>query len=439
MALPFLDAMVPTGLSAQAHAATVKPPKRIVFLLTPGGFHMDKWKCAIPGAEAKDFTLSPILSEFKDIREHCTFIEGVPMSSAVDPRTCASGHPKGTTAVFTGSFAGPGNMFGGGDCKAGAPQFESVDQTLSRFMNGKTRLPSLHVGALVQANLIAKRCFFGPNQTCISPEEDPAVVFRSVFGNFTPGTSAAAEQLLERRFILDAVKADLKALSCKLGGEDRARLDRHATEIGELSVRLGLSSGGMACVKPSAPPVINASSFAQMPQIIKAQMDLVAMALACDLTRVVGFQVHAPDMDSGGIYSFLGHDIVWHKITHKEGKDPLVRYEQTNRWQAQQVLYLAKKLQSLKEADGTSVLDNTVIVWASELGRGWTHDPHDVAWHLIGKGQGYFDTGKYIKFGGTPATRHNRLLVHLLRYMGMNNPGVGHPDYQGDPLPSIAA
>ena len=79
-----------------------------------------------------------------------------------------------------------------------------------------------------------------------------------------------------------------------------------------------------------------------------------------------------------------------------------------------------------------------VIVWASEVGRGWSHDPRDVAWHLIGKGQGYFDAGQYLKFAGDSTTRHNRLLVHLLRYFGVNATGFGHPDYQGAPLPSIA-
>src|SRR5687767_5363630 len=87
---------------------------------------------------------------------------------------------------------------------------------------------------------------------------------------------------------------------------------------------------------------------------------------------------------------------LWHLVTHLEGTDPYTRYEQVNRWQAKQILYLVNKLQALKEADGSSVMDNTVIVWGSEVGRGWTHDPRDVAWTLIGKGQGYFDTGKYV-------------------------------------------
>jgi hypothetical protein len=144
-------------------------------------------------------------------------------------------------------------------------------------------------------------------------------------------------------------------------------------------------------------------------------------------------------MDSNGVYSFLGHDTIWHQITHQMGHNPLVRYEETNRWYAKQVLQLVNKLKALTEADGSSVFDNTVIVWASELGRGWTHDPRDVAWHLIGKGQGFFDSGRYLKFGGTSATRHNRLLVHLLHYFGLEASGFGHPDHQGSPLPGLTA
>ncbi len=441
VALPLLDAMVPLRGFSSARGQAVKPPKRILFFLTPGGFHMDAWKCAVAaGGESRTVALSPILSAFSAIRNECLFIEGVPLTSAEDPRTCAAGHPQGTSAVFTGAFAGPGTMYGGNTtCTVGPPEFESIDQTLARAVGAATRFPSLHVGSMVQGNVVAKRVFYAKGQTLISPQSDPAKVFQTLFGTFTPPGSTAQTQLEERRYLLGSVMAEYKALRCQVGSEDRQRLDRHVDELQGLSTRLGLTGGGSACKKPTAPTGINATAFDQMPQVNRAMMDLVAMAFACDLTRVVGFQMHAPDMDSNGIYSWLGHDTIWHLITHQMGTDPLQRIQDTNLWQAAQLLYLVQKLKGLQEADGSSVMDNTVIVWTSEIGRGWTHDPRDVAWHLIGKGQGYFDTGKYIRFSGNPTTRHNRLLLHLLHYFGVEAAGFGHPDYQGSALPGIAA
>jgi hypothetical protein len=170
-------------------------------------------------------------------------------------------------------------------------------------------------------------------------------------------------------------------------------------------------------------------------------MDLIAMTLACDLTRVIGFQLHAPDMDGDGIYSWLGHQMIYHQISHLEGDTPEDKLEQADRWRAQQIMYLVGKLQSLKEADGSTVFDNTTILWTSEVGRGWSHDYAEPAWNIIGTGQGYFEGGRYLKLAGDQSSRHNLLLLHYLQYFGLDvSAGIGHPDYAiGAPLPGLTA
>lgn len=433
--LPLLQAMLGRGARAQS----AKPPRRIVFILTPGGFVLNRWKCAIPGTQARSFTLSPVLSEFSALRQKSLFIEGVPLTSAKDTRTCAAGHPQGTSAVFTGAFAGPGSNYGGNQtCTVGPPEYESVDQLLARTVGQQTRFPAVYVGAHSLGDSVAKRVFYGRNQTVMALQQNPAGLYKTLFSNFTNTAQVEAQRRLEeRQFALGQVVEQYKSLRCQVGSADRQRLDQHMEELSALSKRLGLTgASGGACKEPAAPSS-STSTFSTLPSVVASQVDLIAMALACDLTRVVGFNIHAPDMDGSGVYSWLGHDRIWHQITHLEGPTPEDNIEKTNRWYAQQVLALASKLNGMLEADGSTVLDNTAIVWVSEVSQGWTHSSTDMPWAIIGGGQGYFDTGKYIKFANTQNERHNRLLVHFLHYMGVEATGFGHPDYQGSPLAGI--
>lgn len=450
LGLPFLDAMVPSRVIRSANADPTKPPRRVIFILTPDGFEMDRWKIPVAGLETP---LTPALlaksplSEFgrpeNNILDKCLFLEGVPLSSALDTRNPATGHPGGTGAVFTGGWAGPGSQYGGSptNFSVGPPIYESIDQILAGQLAKVTRFPAMYAGVHVADNTLARRVFFAKGQTSITPEADPYKLLSTVFGELDPAALAQAKaRAAERTFLMDAIRGDYKSLRCKLGGGDRARLDQHISHVEGLLGRLNLAAGGLACSKPDVKIGLNKNDFKQVPALTTSMMDLVAMSLACDLTRVVGFQLHAPDMDGYGIYSWLGHEMIFHQISHREGPTPEDKLEQTDRWRAQQIMYLVSKLQAMKEVDGSSVFDNTTILWTSEVGRGWSHDYKDPAWHIIGDGQGYFQTGRYMKFSGTTTSRHNLLLQHYLRYFGLDATiPIGHPDYaKGTPLPSIS-
>lgn len=454
LGLPFLDAMVPAhGVLRSANAEPTpssRPPKRVIFLLTPDGFEIDRWKLPVTAAATPltpALVASSTLSEFgkpeNNILDRCLFLEGVPMSSALDPRNPATGHPGGTGAVFTGAFAGPGSQYGGSptNFSVGPPQYESLDQILAGQMGKLTRFPAMYVGVHVSDNTLARRVFFAKGQTSITPEADPYKVLATVFGELDPAALAQAKaRAAERTFVMDAIRSDYKSLRCRLDGGDRVRLDQHLSHVEGLLGRLNVAAGGLSCNKPTVASGLDKNNFKTAPALTTSLMDLVAMSLACDLTRVVGFQLHAPDMDGDGIYSWLGHDMIFHQISHREGPTPLDRIQQADRWRAQQIMYLVRKLQSMKEADGSTVFDNTTILWTSEIGRGWTHDYREPAWNIIGNGQGYFKTGQYLKFPGTTASRHNLLLLHYLRYFGFDTAGgIGHADYaKGAPLSGVA-
>src|SRR5258708_1310217 len=147
--------------------------------------------------------------------------------------------------------------------------------------------------------MVLRMSYRGPSDP-VTPEDDPGKVFASLFGD----TTASQDQIkmLQRRrsTVLDAVLEDYNGLMPKLASEDRAKLDRHATSIRELEKQISTIGGtGDTChgAVPMAPTVTltprdclqdgrPARCVGDFPTIGKAQMDVLVLALACDLTRV---------------------------------------------------------------------------------------------------------------------------------------------------------
>jgi hypothetical protein len=420
------------------------PPRRLVIFVTGEGFPMTEWR-PIAGATPADFRLSPFLAPLEPIRKQSLLIEGVPMTSSFDPRQQAQGHPAGAQAVLTGAWAGEGTSYGGGCGKmAGFSPFPSIDSIIARGIGMATRFPALYFGVGAGGTTPATRAFVADGAKGISPQGDPRAGFDQIFTDFSAaaaGDSLAAAQKRradDRKVVMDSVLGDLRALRCQLGGDDRRRIDGHMSQLGDLQKKVSLPppAAPSACAKP-ARSAITDRAFTNAPALMPAQLDLAAMALACDLTRVACISVSHSDADGGAVYRWLGHDTDHHNISHLMGPDPRGRMTQIGAWHAEQVMYLVKKLQAVTESNGT-LFDNTVVLWVSEQGNGWTHDRKAPAFMIFGGGQGYFKTGRYLNFGGANANAHNRLLAHFLPYMGVPGAVVGPPEYnQGGLLPNI--
>jgi hypothetical protein len=239
--------------------------------------------------------------------------------------------------------------------------------------------------------------------------------------------------------VIDAVLGDMKALRCQLGASDRQRLDGHMTNLSEIQkvVSVPPATSGKGCATPASPTLTD-RSFANARQVIPVQMDLMAAALACDLTRVACLSISHSDFANDAVYGWLGHTAQHHNISHLMGTDPRGKMVQIGQWHAQQVMYLVNKLKAVQEPNGT-LWDNTVILWVAECGDGWSHDARRPPFMILGgAGSGYFKTGRYLKYAGGTANSHNRLLQHFLLYMGVPTTGVGAAEYnEGGPLPGI--
>lgn len=433
--LPMLDAMLPRRTAAQAGAA----PKRVVFWFTANGTRQDIWS---PPANM-DLTGHPLHAAMAPFSEKLLFLDGVDQSVAYD--SIGDGHQTGMACLLTNAEILPGTLFCEGSCDAGNQRYvgwgggQSVDQYLASEIEKDvvTKFKSLELGVQVRSSTVWSRMSYTGPDTPVPPREDPNQNFTDFFSELE--SDPFALQLIQRRrqSVLDAVMEEHAAFQQRLGYEDRQKLDRHLQSIRDLETRLAVTTNfGEACGQPELE--LPGGSFEQndmYPVTGKAQMDMLVMALACDMTRVASLQWSR---------SVSNVRFNWVSQTLSEGHHGLSHYDdgnanaqadlrEINKWYSEQFAYLLGQMDAIQEGDNT-LLDNTVVVWVNELGKGNSHTRRDIPFLLAGSCQGYFRTGRHIDFGGEP---HGKLLVSLTHAMGKPVSTFGVPQYSQGPLSEL--
>lgn len=414
----------------RARAQTVGFPKRLILMFTPDGTIPEAW-----GADGTrtDFKLRPILAPLERHKGHLNVLAGIDMQSAYAGP--GDGHQQGMGHLWTGVELMAGAFYGGceGCPPAGYPSGASVDQVVADAIGGGRPFRSLELGVLVGAgeNVWNRMCYRGPGLP-LPPEDDPKQLFKRVFGVL--GADPRAQHRALKKSVLDFVHRDLQTLRSALGSDERAKLDLHATTLRELEQRLDAPSpAGASCRAPGAPELPDVRVAANAPLIGRQQIDLMVQALACDLTRVASLQW----TNSVGQLSFpwLGISDCQHDLSH-EGDSNLVAKEKLikmNTWYAEQLAYLLDRLKAVPEGDGT-LLDNTLVVWGNELGKGNSHTRDDMPFLLAGKAGGALRSGQLLAYGQRP---HNDLLLTIARAMGLSLAGFGDARFNTGPLAEL--
>jgi hypothetical protein len=328
--------------------------------------------------------------------------------------------------VVDPKFAQPGGIPVG---FAGGP---SLDQHLAKTLNVDTRFTSLAFGVQSVSDYgvhpFSRMLSAGPNQP-VPPEDSPEAMFTRIFTDGGAEAGAQIEQVLaQRRSVLDFVNQDFVALQSQLSGTDKARLDAHAETLRVLEKRLA-APGATGCVAdPTLLTGEDPDDKSKFPEIGKQQMDILSLALRCDVSRVTSIQWSW----ARSLLSFPWIDVNegHHNITHQ---DPTPELSRVNRWYAEQLVYLAQSLDAIDDVDGKSVLDNTIIWWCGETARGYDHDFHNIRVFLVGGG-GVLKTGEHIRMNDEP---HNKLLVHLMNSMGVDGDTFGGPEFGSGALTGI--
>lgn len=412
------------GLSCLNTSRTLaqnKPlPKRFVLFFSPNGTIPEAW--GTDGSET-DFTFRRILEPLEPYRSKVCVLEGLDMKSTdVGP---GDGHQKGMGHLFTGVELLPGDVKGGCDScpPASFASGPSVDQVIARQIGKDTRLSSLELGLSVGGGEDAwTRMIYRDRGQPLPPEQDPVQVFERVFAGLEQDPFGVERRKALKKSVLDFVYKDFASLSSRLSRVDQQKLDLHQTTLREIERRLESAGNlGASCTIPGQPQNLDFRSSANADTVGHLHMDLMAMALACDITRVGSMQW---TRSVGQLsFPFIGINDRHHDLSHEgdgnaDAKEKLI---EINRWYAEQLAYFLGRLAAIPEGDGT-VLDNTLVLWGNELGKGNSHTPRDIPFVLAGGAGGALRTGRALRFTDRP---HNDLLTTVCQAMGLEQTSFG--------------
>ncbi|HMI82913.1 MAG TPA: DUF1552 domain-containing protein [Polyangiaceae bacterium] len=368
--LPPLEAMFNGHGTAYAGGAPI--PKRLGIFFWGNGVKLDRW---VPTATGAAWTPSLALEPLTALKDYVSVVSGMNIKTGNE-----RGHHAGCVGILSGapmvSQPHPNSGYVSTFSKA------SIDQIAAAAISQGTRFRSLEVG-------VSRRVVTGEGTTLHylshngpdsfnPPEYDPAKVFDRLFGaGFVPPSSTTPPvdpSLALRRSVLDAVLADVADVKSRVGATDRVRLDQHLANIRSIENRL-------TQVPPPPPPTLSCklplkpgsfpdvSGKEAIEERMKAMSDLIAMAFACDQTRVFSM------MFSGSV----GSTVFWqvgatsghHDLTHNEaGNQPMVH--DTTVFTMKQFATLLAALKAIPEGAG-NVLDNCAILASSDVADGFAH------------------------------------------------------------------
>jgi hypothetical protein len=429
VALPPLEAMFNGNGTAYAGGAPI--PQRLGIFFWGNGVKPDRW---VPVNTGAGWTSSPSLMplEMAGVKDYVNVVSGTLITSG-DER----GHHSGTVGILSGAplVAQPAN---------GAPYRSTfskptIDQVAAGIIGASSRYKSLEVGISTRVNgnegtTLHYLSHNGPDSPN-PPEYDPTKLFDRVFGmGFTPpgaSTTPVVDATLGyRKSVLDVVLGDLGRLRARVGATDRTRLDQHADGIRAIENRLTASSmpsstpADAACKLPTRPVATAFADMAGKEQIqprMQAMSDLLAIALACNQTRV--FSIMFSGSTASTVYWQVNLTEAHHQLTHDEpGNQPGVQASTV--FTMQMFAILLNSLKAIPEGAG-NLLDNCAILASTDTSDGRYHNIRDFPILVGGKGGGYFRYPgiHYRSPTGTEST--STVLLSVLRAAGTNLNQVG--------------
>lgn len=426
IALPFLDAMSFAGSGTSAR----KAPVRTAFLFMPNGVHPDHWS---PATVGRNFELTRQLLPLKSYKDDIQVLGELMNHNSIFKG--ADGHYAKSASLLT---CMPIKQTIGDNIHSGGV---SVDQIIANHVGGQTLFPSLEYGldritTGVDINVGFTRLYGSsiswktPMQP-LSKEIDPRLAFDRLFRSFVPGQKTKEDPW--KQSILDVVLEDANALKKNLGRSDQDKLSEYLESIYSVEKRIS-NTANLDKFKEKITPDIqkelirvnqNINEYVEMysgvdvTEKTRLMFDIMTLAFWSDASRVSTFMFG--NSVSNRNFSFIdGVHGNHHSISHHMNKnDTLEEYLRISAWHVEQYAYLLGRLKSIKEGDGT-LLDNSMIMFTSDLRDGNRHAPSNLPIVLAGKGGGKLKTGQHLVF--SKETNLANLYLTMLHAQGINVP-----------------
>lgn len=405
--LPFLMGLPSLGL-----ASPVRPRQRLIIMFSPNGTIPSAFW---PDETGSEFKLKPIMAPLEPYKDRMLVLRGV--SNRI--RGDGDNHMRGMSCLLTAIELFPGNIQGGSDTPAGWAKGISIDQELKNYFQSKTetrtRFGSLEfgVGVTDRADPWTRMSYAGPNKP-VAPISDPYQMYQKLYGQLRDRESLQS--------VLDDIKADLKRVSKMISSEDQRLLEEHASLVRQMEAEMNDSVNQKLFANPPSMEEGVADQNDNVPRLSRMQINLLVNSFVNDMARVATLQY--TKSVGGARMNWLNINDGHHALSHEKDDDVASQEKlvKINTWFAGELAYLVEKLSTTPEPGGEGMLlDNTLIVWTNELGKGNSHTLDDIPFVMIGGGFG-FKMGRSLKFQKEP---HNRLHLALAHAVGHQLPTFG--------------
>jgi uncharacterized protein DUF1552 len=471
------------GLPSYA-AAGGSAPTYMILIFTPCGVVRPLWGAqdangndvlppaiGSPAAITTGFQLRNTLMPFSSLQSKMIILDGI------NNKAAQGSHEAGMASLWTGQIS------------TGSPATKiSIDQAIAGQLNAPTAFPTIQLMVRSAADFtdreVKTRMLYNAAGTFVDPIDDPTSAAASIFPT-TPTTGGPDKNTYIRQQLFTQLNSELSALEPKLCTDDRAQLQ--ALQDGWNNLNTQLQAAAAAAANCTAPPPVPSTYSntiaADFPQSAQLQSKILALAIACGLTRVASLQFSTAT--SQVTHTWLGSNQTdtHHNYSHQgptslysltpctsynnQGKcsttpdmytasnqnlyQNLAQQKAIDNWYAQQVANLAMQLDAFPGTGGGTLLDQSVICWGSELDMGAAHNHDDTPFLLVGGANGQLKTGQMVTFplDFTSATNdqpaqvlandrsHNDLLLTLAQVMGAPMTTFGEPSYCTGPIKEI--
>ncbi|MEZ4296790.1 MAG: DUF1552 domain-containing protein [Polyangiaceae bacterium] len=389
-----------------AYAGGDSFPKRFGIFFWGNGNLPDKW---VPSGTGPEWEITEQLTPLAAFKEHLTVVSGMKVQTG--------------NSVPHGS--GPVGMLSGAPYPIGDETtfaVPSIDQVIASVIGTETRFKSLEVGVQPDGYGLS---YNGPHSVN-PPESSPAAMFNRVFGGgfVLPGSNATPDPRLDlRRSVLDVVKDDAERLKGRLGSADKARLEQHLEGVRGLEKQIKKLQENppslAACSVPGEPKAEYPDVDGRPPlsEISRAMADILAMALACDQTRVFSDWFSSPVNNTLYPDTTSGH----HQLTHDE-PDPQPQVNSIVLYTMTELAYLLGALHAVEEGEST-LLEHTALLITSDTSYARAHSIEEYPILIAGSANGALKKGVHYR---SPANENtSKVLLTLARAMGLSMESYG--------------
>ncbi len=426
LALPLLDGMVP-ALTAVGRTAAA-PVRRLAVFYVPNGMSMPYW---YPTAlkEGPVVELPPILRSLDGLKDRVVMVGG--LASEAAKLLPGGDHSKSSATFLTGVAFKRETVFAG----------VSMDQVAAKELGKETQLASLEL--CIEDPGLTGSCDGGPTcaylntiswRTPTTPmpmENDPRAVFERMFG-VTSSTDPAARlaRLKKDQSILDYVSSDAARLRLAIGPQDNLKVAEYFEAIRDIERRIRKAEDQQANELPVVEqPIGIPTNYAEHATLM---MDLLALALQTDLTRISTFMLGKEV--SNRAYPEIGVSDSHHPASHHQD-DPakLERLAKINAYHVEQFAHLAKHLAATPEGDGT-MLDHTLLLYGTAISDSNTHFHDDLPIALVGGKATGVTCGRYVRYPKQPLTN---LHIAVLEKLGVPLEKLGDSTHRLEGLTAL--